>query len=56
MHNEKKSLLLTPCKIIAASVFAAIYLSITANAVGRLAFGGVSVLLLIVAITGTYIR
>ena len=56
MHNEKKSLLLAPCKIIAASVFASLALSITANAVGRLAFGGVSVLLLIVAITGTYIR
>jgi hypothetical protein len=56
MHNEKKRSLLDPYKIIAASVLAHIYLSISENSMTRVALGVVSILLLIAAITGTYVK
>jgi hypothetical protein len=56
MHNEKKSILPVSLKIIAASVFAYIYLSTIENSMLRVALGGVSALVLLAAITGTYVR
>jgi hypothetical protein len=55
MRNEKKRILLAPFKIIAASAFACIYLSIIENSMSRVVLGGVSVLVLLAAIAGTYV-
>jgi hypothetical protein len=55
MRNEKKRILLGPFKIIAASAFACIYLSIIENSMSRVVLGGVSVLVLLAAIAGTYV-
>jgi hypothetical protein len=43
MHNEKKRILLAPFKIIAASVFAYIYLSIIENSMSRVVLETISI-------------